>query len=72
VKITELEVTKPSHLRCIRESKCQHIVRTSGGVMDRGKRKRNCQKFATFDIDGTNLCTQHAGESALRYLIKQQ
>lgn len=66
-KVTVLETTSPSHLRFLREDRCE-MVKASCTTLKGGIRNR-CSRFATIDYDGQKLCTQHAGELALRAIV---
>lgn len=68
VDIEELELPKPE--KRWREQRCSRIVRSTGTTYFQGQKNR-CGRIARFKVDGVPLCTQHAGEAALKHLLKQ-
>jgi hypothetical protein len=54
-----------------KEQRCSRIVRSTGTHYFEGHKNR-CGRMARFKLDGVPLCTQHAGEMALRHLMKLQ
>jgi len=50
--------------------RCSKSVKSTGtGYFD--KEQQRCGRVARIKINGTELCHQHAGEWALKYLIKR-
>ena len=69
MKITQLKATEPSHLRRLKEPRCESPTYSTGThYFNEGKYQ--CSRLAKFDIDGEKLCKQHAGEKALAYLLR--
>ncbi len=69
MEIEKLRLPKPE--KRWKEQRCARIVRSSGTTYFDGDTGR-CGRMARFKIDGIGLCTQHAGEAALKHLINQQ
>jgi len=69
--IEELNLPAPSKRSMTKESRCSRVVRsTSTGVWN--EYHSRCCRHATYSLDGVKLCSQHAGEMALRHLILSQ
>lgn len=71
IKIKEIELPVPNKRSFLREKRCSRIVKSCGTRFS-GKKKSRCGRFATFEIDGIEFCTQHAGEMALKYLLNKE
>lgn len=69
MKIEPLDL--PKQAKRWREQRCSKLV-ASTGTHYFEDHKEQCGRMARFKLDGVPYCTQHTGEMALRYLIKQQ
>lgn len=69
--IKEINAPKASSVQFHFANRCTKEVKSTGtGYFNNDK--EHCSRVARFNIDGVELCTQHAGDLALKYLIKQQ
>ena len=69
MNVTELAL--PEKIERWQGQRCEAIVTSTGTHYFDGN-KHQCARMARFDIDGSRLCPQHAGEICLRYTVKQQ
>lgn len=68
MKISEIELPVPYKRSLLRAHRCSRLVKSCGTGFF-GKNQERCRRFATYEMDGVEFCTQHAGEMALRHLI---
>ena len=61
----------PEKIKRWQGQRCCRIV-SSTGTHYFDDNKNRCARMARFRVNGINLCTQHAGEAALRHLISEQ
>jgi hypothetical protein len=62
------EILLPEPHKRHSEGRCSKLVRSCGSI-SMSPRHNTCRKLATFKMDGTPYCAQHAGETALKHLI---
>ena len=66
------EIAIPSgYIERKRSDRCCRKVKSTGTSYFDGN-KHQCGRLARFNVDGVNLCAQHAGEASLYYLLKQE
>lgn len=51
--------------------RCQRRTLDSSGTGEFNDSREQCGKYAVFMVDGIYLCSLHAGEKALHYLMKR-
>lgn len=61
-------IEEPKHPQ--RMLRCTKIITTSG-LHKLNKNQQQCGRGARFNYSGELLCTQHAGEKALNYVIDE-
>ncbi|WP_444904190.1 hypothetical protein ACJJIU_03505 [Microbulbifer sp. CnH-101-E] len=61
----------PKDAKPWREKSCCRIIRTEGKHKFKHRNIR-CGRMARFKVNGIALCTQHAGEASLYYLLNNQ
>lgn len=69
LKVKLIQQTKPSHMKCIKQTRCTYKVSHSGNGLTRHRPTRTCTRFSTVEIEGEDFCTQHAGQLALLYIL---
>jgi len=69
MKIQKIKLPTPAYVW--REKRCCRVVRSSGTTYFDNQRNR-CGRMARYNMNGIALCTQHAGEAALKHLIDNQ
>ena len=68
--ITRIDRTPQSHLRTLRDPRCQ--ARTeSTGTYPFDDKKHQCSRLAVVTIDSINFCRLHAGDYLLRLAIAE-
>lgn len=69
-KITPVELPRAHERYRHSTPRCEMVKQTCTSLYN-GEKNR-CSRFATYNVDGTELCTQHAGEIALRMMLDAQ
>jgi len=69
--ISQIELPTVHRRHLCFEKRCARVVKSSGTSVFDSNRHR-CGRFARLELDGVPLCTQHAGEFALKHLIEKQ
>lgn len=65
-----VERTKATHLRVIKDPRCECFTRSHGSYPF-PESNNQCSRLAVFKIDGENLCRLHAGDKLLSDELKR-